>query len=464
MRSLVKVVAVAAFGLWAAPAAMAETLADALSAAYLNSDLMAQNQALLRAADEDVAIAVSSLRPVVSYALQSTYSRSERFRSSTLSEGLNTSLSLSAELVLFDFGRRDLGIKIAEETVLATRKELISIEQQVLFDAVNAYVDVRLQQEIVALRQSNVRLITKELRAAEDRFEVGEITRTDVAIAEARLAAARANLAAAEGNLAVARESYKLAVGRYPGNLAALPKSPVIGKSLDEAIAVAMRTHPAVLQGQHLVKVADLQVESAKAGMKPSIGLEAGLSLSASDNLFRNGDDESMTQSLGVRMNQTIYAGGRLSAVYRKALAGKEAQRAQLHRTMAQVSSNVGDAWARLGVQVSSIQASDQQIRAAQTAFDGVREEATLGARTTLDVLDAEQELLNARASRLEAEAGRYVGVYQILGTMGLLTAQHLKLGVPTFDPESYYKAVRNAPATSSRGKKLDQILEKIGN
>jgi outer membrane protein len=316
----------------------------------------------------------------------------------------------------------------------------------------------------VALRQSNVRLITQELRAAQDRFEVGEITRTDVAIAEARLASAKANLAAAQGNLAVARESYKLAVGRYPGNLAPLPKSPVIGKSLDEAVAVAVRSHPAVLQGQHLVKVADLQVESAKAGMKPTVSLNGGLSVSGRDVAGDSFARDSFNQSIGLTMSQTVYAGGRLSAIYRKALAGKEAQRAQLHRTMAQVTKNLGDAWAGLAVQVASIQASDQQIRAAQTAFDGVREEATLGARTTLDVLDAEQELLNARAARLEAEAGRYIGVYQILGAMGLLTAQHLKLGVPTFDPESYYKAVRNAPATSARGKKLDQILEKIGN
>ena len=112
----------------------------------------------------------------------------------------------------------------------------------------------------------------------------------------------------------------------------------------------------------------------------------------------------------------------------------------------------------------ASIESGSLQVTAAQKAFDGVREEATLGARTTLDVLNAEQELLSARATKLQAEASRYVGAYQLLSVMGLLTAEQLKLGIPTFDPEAYYDAVKNAPATSTRGKKLDKILEKIAN
>lgn len=443
--------------------ARAETLADALISAYKNSNLLAQNEAVLRAADEDFAVAISALRPVISYVVNwgQTWTRTEVVGFTTNTETLSASLGISADLVLYDFGRRDAQIVVAKESVLATREALVQVEQQVLLAAVQAYVDVRLAGEIVALRQSNVRLITQELRAAQDRFDVGEITRTDVSIAEARLAAARANLAAAEGDLMIARENYKAATGHYPGRLAALPASPKIGRSLEEARSVAVRAHPSIKQAQHAVAAAEGQVALAEANMKPTIGL--GLDITASNRDSEGTETDTLTGQLGLNMSQTLYAGGRLSALYRKALANKEASRAGLKQTVVQIEQNLGVAWANLAVFVASIEASDRQIRAAQAAFDGVREEATLGARTTLDVLDAEQELLDARASRLEAEANRYVAVYRILAAMGLLTAEHLKLGIPTYDPEAYFNAVRTAPATSSRGKKLDEILSKIG-
>ena len=372
-----------------------------------------------------------------------------------MSEGLSSSISLTADFTLLDFGRNALAVDVAKESVLATREALVAVEQGVLLSAVQAYVDVRLAQEIVALRQSNFRLITQELRAARDRFEVGEITRTDVAIAEARLASSRASLAAAEGDLMVARESYKAATGAFPGRLAGLPATPKTARSLEDAQAVAQRTHPAIRQAQREVTIAELNVARGKAGLKPSLTARASISV---DN------DGLDNESLGLNLNQTLYAGGKLSALYRKALAGRDASRAGLHQTAVQVAQNVGNAWSNLAVTAASIDASSRQITAAQTAFDGVREEAALGARTTLDVLDAEQELLDARAARLEAEAGRYVGVYVLLSSMGLLTADHLQLGIPTYDPAAYYNAVKTAPATSAQGRKLDKILEKIGN
>lgn len=448
---------VAMAGVLSPPVAHAETLADALIAAYNNSNLLDQNRAVLRAADEDVAEAVSALRPVVAYTLQSAWQRADVMGPAgpAVSEGLSTSLSLSAELTIWDGGRRQLGIEIAKESVLATRQALIGVEQNVLLLAVQAYVDVRLAQEVVALRQSNLRLITQELRAAQDRFDVGEITRTDVSIAEARLAASRAALAAAEGQLMVAREDYKAATGAYPGRLAPLPKAPALPRTMEEAQAVARGTHPSIRQAQHQVTVADLQVDLAKASRAPTVGVGATL---------RTDDEDMQSQSLGLTMSQTLYAGGRLSSLQRRALAGKDAARAGLQQTAVGVLQNVGIAWANLAVAAASIEASDLQIRAAQAAFDGVREEAAAGTRTTLDVLDAEQELLDARNARLEAEAQRYVAVYQVLSTMGLLTVDHLQLGIPTYDPEAYYGAVEKAPSHSAQGKKLDRILEKIGN
>lgn len=457
MRHLLRAVTISLTLAMATVQAGAETLADALIAAYKNSHLLDQNRAVLRAADEDVAVAVSALAPVISYTIQAGLVRNwTDFGGSTVvTENLSSSLTLSADFLLLDFGRREFGIAIAKGSVLATRQALVNVEQQVLYDAVKAYVQVRLSHEIVALRESNVRLITQELRAAQDRFEVGEVTLTDVAIAEARLAASRSSLASAQGDLMVARESYKAATGAYPGNLAALPKSPKVGKTLQEAQAVARKSHPLVLQGQQLVTVAELQVSLADAAMKPTLGFGASV-------ILRDGSDA--TEQMGFNWKQTLYAGGEFSALYRKALARQDQARAQLGQTTVSVLQNVGNAWASLSVYAASIEASDRQIRAAQTAFDGVREEATLGARTTLDVLNAEQELLDARAARLQAEAGRYIAVYQVLGSMGLLTVDHLKLGIPTYDPEAYYNAVKDAPATSSRGKKLDAILKKIGN
>lgn len=457
MRIWCRAMVVAMAGMLAAPMAGAETLTDALIAAYRNSNLLDQNRAVLRAADEDVALAVSSLRPVVAFTGQAGWRRAlvDTPTGSAVSEGLSSSLTLSAEMTLLDFGRSRFGLEISRESVRATRQALIDVEQQVLLGAVAAYVDVRLAQEVVALRQSNVRLITQELRAAEARFEVGETTRTDVAIAQARLAASRSSLAAAEGDLMIARESYKAATGAYPGRLAALPKLPALPRNLEAAQSVARSTHPLILQAQHLVSISDLQVELAKAATKPTVGLGASLGID------QDGND---SQSIGLTLNQTIYAGGRLSALLRQALAGKDRARAGLQQTAVGILQNVGVAWANLAVSAASIQASDEQIRAAQTAFDGVREEAAAGARTTLDVLDAEQELLDARNARLQAEAQRYVGVYQVLSTMGLLTVDHLKLGIATYDPEAYFDAVKTAPSHSVQGKKLDRILEKIGD
>lgn len=453
MRAFLSAVAVAALGL-TGTVASAETLADALAAAYKNSKLLDQNEALLRAADEDVAQAVARLRPVVNFVAEAT---STDFDPDTpTNDEFTTSLTLAMQWTLLDFGRNRLGVEIAKESVLATREALKDLEAQVLLSAVSAYVDVRLQAEIVSLRQSNVRLITQELQAAQDRFDVGEVTRTDVAIAEARLAAAQSGLAAAQGDFRVARERYKAVTGAYPGNLAGLPPLPKTARSVEEARMIALRGHPDILQAQRQVTVARLGVEATKAEMRPTVTLEGGITESVDSSVRRD--------SLSMSFNQTLYAGGALHSAHRAALAQKEAAEAALLQTTITVGENVGNAWTALEVAAASIQAGTLQVQAAQTAFDGVREEATLGARTTLDVLNAEQELLDARATKLTAEAQRYIGVYSLLSSMGLLSVEHLNLGVPTYDPALYYNAVKNAPITSPQGKKLQRILDKIGD
>lgn len=447
--------AVAAAIVVTAPVAQAETLTDAFIAAYRNSNLIDRQAAVLRAADEDVAQAVATLRPVVEYTVSSGWQRGQAVDNGAYAEAWRTTFELSASMMLFDFGRRALGIEIRRETVLATREALRNVEQQVLFDAVSAYVDVQVRSQIVGLRQSNVRLVTQELRAAQDRFDVGEITRTDVSIAEARLAAARAALSVAEGDLIVAREAYKAATGAYPGTLRTLPKTPSLPKSMEAARDVALKTHPLILQAQRGVTIRELGIEAAKADFKPTLTGRAAVS---KNNLGIN------EQSVGLNLNQEIYSGGAKASALRQAIAERDGARADLAQAAVSISEAVGRAWAGLSVANAQVQAGDRQIRAAQTAFDGVREEASLGARTTLDVLNAEQELLDARVTRIQAEAQRYLGVYAVLQTMGLLTVEHLGLGIPTYDPAVYYNQVKNAPSHSAQGKKLDRILGKIGN
>lgn len=465
MRAFVTTVTLVVFGLVAAPVARAESLADALVAAYKTSDILDQNEALLRAQDEGVAQAVAALRPVVEFVAQHQYTSAESpllaagiFTGRASSETINTTFQLAAQMTIYDFGRSKLGIEIAKETVLATREALKGLEQQILLAAVDAFVNVRLKQEIVALRNNNVRVIGQELQAAKDRFDVGEVTRTDVAIAEASFAAAQSGLAAATGELNVARERYKAVTGAYPGNLAALPPLPATAKSLADAQAIALRSHPELAQRKREVTVADLSVAAAQANFRPKIAGTAAL------NTTPDGDEKRVdSASLGLSFRQTIYAGGAISSAYRQAVARRDASRSSLAQSAVSVSEAVGNAWSNVDVANASISAGDLQIQAAETAFEGVREEAMLGARTTLDVLDAEQNLLDARATRATAVAQRYVGVYNLLSAMGLLSVEHLELGVPTYDPSVYYNAVKNAPVTSAQGKAMDRILGKVG-
>ncbi|WP_299906596.1 TolC family outer membrane protein [uncultured Paracoccus sp.] len=432
----------------------AESLADAMVAAYRKSPLMDQNRAVLRAADEDVAQAVSTLRPVVGWAASHTLS----------SGGINvTSLSLTAQMTLFDWGRSQLDIDLKKELVLASRENLVQVEQNVLFDAVSAFFNVRSALEQVDLQNNSVRLLGQERQAAQDRFDVGEITLTDVSLANAQLAATRAALASAEGSLEVAREGYRAATGALPGALSAPPPLPKRPESLDAARAIGQRNHPAMKQAQHQAAASEIGVAAAKAERNPTLSAEARVGVNRSPSVLSGDQEISRDAQVGLTMSQTLYSGGRLSSVLRKSMAQRDQARAGLLNVARQVDLAVGEAWANIDVAGAQIAAIDEQISAAQQAYDGVREEATLGARTTLDVLDAEQSLLEARTDKITAEANLQLAHYQLLAAMGLLTVENLKLGIPTYDPSEYYSAVRDAPYTSRQGENLDRVLRAIG-
>lgn len=432
----------------------AETLADAMAAGYENSGVLEQNRALLRVADEDVAQAVAGLRPIINWAASVTAVGEP---ASLVQDEVSTSLSLSAELLLWDGGRSALGIEAQREVVLATRQGLVNAEQQILLRVVEAYMEVRRIGSFVGLRENNVRLITQELRAAQDRFEVGEVTRTDVAQAEARLAAARSLLAAEQGSLARAQAEFEAAVGRRAGSLDPVSPAP-IRYSLEEAQNFAVRNHPAVAQAQHGVSAAEISVEIASRSALPNVSLSGSLS-SSFDEL------DTLQERIGISVGGPIYQGGTLASVERQAMARRDSSRAELLTTVQAVELGVAQAYSFLEVARASAQASQLQVNAASIAFDGIREEATLGARTTLDVLNAEQELLDARANLISAQVDETVASYSLLAAMGLLTAQQLNLNVTLYDPAAYYDLVDDAPiAPSAQGQALDRVLQAIGS
>jgi outer membrane protein len=443
-------------------AARAESLADTLVSAYRNSDLLDQNRALLRAADEDVAQAVSDLRPIVNWSADVTRSFSEREIGGVTTDTSSTdaTLAISADLLLYDFGQSDFQIEATKETVLATRQTLRSIEQQVLLRAVRAFMNVRRNMEFVSLRENNLRLLRQELQAARDRFDVGEVTRTDVAQAEARLAEAQSGLAGARGDLKQAVEEFRVAVGRPPGDLRQPRQLPDLSGDEDAAKAIAVRKHPDVLKERHDVAAAELTVKAAEAAMKPSISLTGRIG--ASEEL--GGADHTRSGSLGVEMRGPIYQGGLLSSVKRQAMARRDAQRGALHLSRLQVAQDVGNAYAVLRAARATQAASREQVRAAEVAFRGAREEAKLGARTTLDVLDAEQDLLDARVRVVSTQADLYIAAYQVLAARGELTVKDLNLGIQTYDASAYYNMVKDAPAElSPQGRKLDRVLRALG-
>jgi outer membrane protein len=446
---------IAAAALVAAPgAADADSIRLAMEDAYISSPLLEQNRFLLRLDDEGVAQAVAQLRPTLSFVASANRD--------LVNDTTTSTANLVAEWVLYSGNSRRLAIEAARETVKAARQGLVAVEQQVLFDAVTAYLNVWRDTQVVGVREANVRVVTQQLRAARDRFEVGEDTRTDVAQAEARLAQARSQLAAARGGLEISRELFALAVGRHPGAMGGPGGLPGLPRSEAEADNLARQNAPSILRLQHEVTAADLAVEGARASYRPTISLDARVG-----NTFDapNPGAEGENASIGLTLSQPIYRGGQLASLERQALAQAAAVRAALNQQTRINVQVMGNAWAQLRIANAQIQAADQQISAAELAFDGVREEASLGARTTLDVLDAEQDVLDARISRIEAQTSLYSAAYAILSAGGLLTVQHLGLDVPGYDPGAYSDLVSGAPARvpSVQGDRLDRIMNRVG-
>ena len=443
----------------------ADTLKEAMVKAYNSSGLLEQNRALLRAADEDVAVAASAMRGVLGWTSNITSRKTQAlsdaggFGSQKTDTVANTaSVGLTASITLYDGGRNKYALEAAKEAVLSTRQTLVGVEQRVLLSAVSTYLEVLRSRKTVTLRQNNLRVIKEELRAARDRFEVGEVTKTDVALAEARLAASVSALAVAEGERVQAEESYKQTVGSSPKGLTAPGRLPKLPNSAAASKKSAVQNHPDIIAIQHDIKQAEYNMKRAEGAYHPTVSLSSSLNYTdqEADDFLRSG-------SVSLSAEGPIYTGGRLPALLRQATARRDAQRSVLHLTRLRLEQEAGSAFALLQMARSGREASEEQIRASRVAFEGVREEAKVGARTTLDVLNAEQELLDAQAGLISAEADEQIAAYRLLAQMGKLTVDDLNLPVQKYDPLEYYNLVKGAPtALSKRGKQLDKVLRAI--
>ena len=420
-------------------AAMAQTLADTLVTAYRTSPLLESSRAALRGLDESVPIARAARRPQIGAGAGAN--ASDTFDNTDPVYSLQA--DLNASLLLFDNGQTAAAIEAARNRIASGRADLKEVEQFVLFSAVQAHADVLRDEEFVRIALNDVERMDETLRATQNRFEVGEVTRTDVSQSEARLAESRSTLAGARGLLEISREAYRAAVGMLPRDLAPLPPLPELPRTLEDAIDIGIRRNPAVISAQFAERAAVYDFDRALAAKGPSISASAGLGVRRSNSsVLRDWDNQGFGE-VGVRGTLPLSTGGRNDALVRQAQAVLDQRRYDLQDAGRQVTQQVAAAWTELGVARASIVARREQVQASTIAAEGVAEEARLGARSTLDVLNADQEQLQAEAEVVRAQRDEYVAAYALLRSVGLLTVEHLGLGVETYDPDVNFTRVQ---------------------
>jgi outer membrane protein len=447
-------------------AAGAESLADALVKAYQTSPLLESNRAALRGLDEAVPQARAQRRPQVGVGVSGS---SEANVIEDPNEQLTVlQAALNAQLVIYDHGQTRAAIESARNTIAAGRADLKDVEQLVLFNAVTAYVDVLQNQEFVRLASNDVDRLNETLRATRDRFEVGEVTRTDVSQSESRFAASRSTLEGAEGELEIARQAYRVAVGTLPQNLEPAPPLPQLPGSLEEATRIGIERNPAIVAAQFAERAAVYDFDRARAAKGPTVSVSGQAGLQR-DNQQQNRSDNPFTTEgspwggdtfaqIGIEGNVPLYTGGLNDSLIRQAQALLDQRRYELQDTARTVTESVANAWTQLDVARASIVARREQVEAARIAAEGVAEEARLGARSTLDVLDADQERLQAEAEVVRAMRDEYVAAYGLLQAMGLLTVEHLGLGVTPYEPDVNYRRVQNGPPGGYDTSAVDRI------
>ena len=427
--------------------ASADTLREALLSTYeTNPTLTAQREAL-KGTDASVAIARAQGRPQVSATagLNRDLSRSGILEA-TSGKGPTLSVGVDLSYPIFNGGRVRNSVQAAKTRVEAGRATLRGVEGDVFTDAVSAYMNVIRDRAIVELNQNNVKVLETNLQATRDRFEIGDVTRTDVAQSEARLELGRANLATTQGVSAASEQEYRRVIGHEPGDLAPPPPLPPLPASPDEAVRIALASNPDIIAINRQAQAAGYDVNVARASRLPS--LSAGVSetyvnaLGGSQGAFPNTGSQT---TAGLNAVIPIYQGGEPAARIRQAQAIEGQTLEQAVGTERSVVAQARSAFATYTAAQGAISSQETAVKANELALEGARAERSVGTRTVLDVLNAEQELLNSQVALVTARRDAYVAGFQLLNAMGQAEAQDLGLdGGPLYDPLGNYRHVAN--------------------
>jgi len=435
--------------------ALSETIESALIQAYGNNPSLNAQRASMRATDENVPQALAGYRPKITISAtggeQSSSSTSKVTSTnpatySTIS-GYNSpfSTSVTASQTLFNGFQTANKTRQAEAQVLAARATLRSTEQSVLLDAVTAYMNLLRDTAIFGLQKSNVEVLQEQLRQTRDRFNVGEVTRTDVAQSEASLASGRSQFLTAESNYKSSAAAYRKVIGSTPGKLmAGTPVDRFSPSTLAAAIDLASATHPSIVSALYNVDVAQQQVKVSEGALYPTLSVQGSFTknyLSTSSLTLMESYSAAVLGTLSV----PIYQGGSEYSAIRQAKETLGQRRLDLDSARDTVRQNVVQAWGQLDAAKGNIEATQTQVTASEIALNGVREEARVGQRTTLDVLNAQQALVNARVSLVGAQRDRVVASYTLLANVGKLTPPAIGLRVPVYNVEVHYKQVRDS-------------------
>lgn len=450
-RLLAAIFGVGLGGALAGPAA-AESLADAIAAAYENNPTLQAQRATQRALDENYVQARTGWRPTLNVSGQAAWAETRTprealtnpFTQRTIENGRSATAAVTFSQPLWTGGRVAAAVTAAQADILAGRENLRRIEAQILGQVIQAYADVRRDQAALAIRAENVKVLTRQLEESQARFDVGEVTRTDVAQSQARLAQAQALFQQAQAQLSATRATYAQVVGRNPGEL---EPEPSLGYLLpadpDQAFSVAEENNPQLRAQQFTEQASRARVAGARAERMPNVSAQSTLR-------FNSGRDEPYERDLynreftaGVNVTVPLFSGGLVSSRIRQAVERNTTDRLTTEAVRRNVLQSITSAWSQLIAARANITSSEEQVRAARIAAEGTRQEQQVGLRTTIDVLNAEQELRQAELNQVTARRDEYVAAATVLSGMGRLEAKNLTPSVPQYDPARNFRRLR---------------------
>ena len=418
--------------------ASAESLRDALAKAYATNPELLGERANLRAVDEGVPQALSNWRPTVTLSGDAGYEKVDTTGSSVRHP---KSAEVTVRQPIYRGGRTINETRQAEEEVLAGRARLHSREQSVLLSATSAYMAVVRDEAVLRLNRANEQRVARQLQATQDRFRVGEITRTDVAQAEARLARARADRIQAEGVVLNSREAYRRLIGVAPGKLTKPKIKLVLPASSDESRTLGRENNPNVANARHREAAARHEMRKIRGELLPSVNLRGGLS---TEHDTSGVGSNRQTAEVVAELTVPLYQKGSVYSRVREARQILSQRSEDLETARRAAIEAAASAWNTLLTARAAVRSFQAEVRANEIALDGVQREALVGSRTVLDVLDAEQELLDAKVNLVRSERDELVAKFELKSAVGGLTAMELKLPVDIYDAEQNYRRVRN--------------------